>query len=137
MPWIESQKVNESQNLLRSNMYQNTYWTTLVWMRLPNFFSIRELKLKYLSHKRTLWIEEPELKFRKKANRWTQKGTKVQKHKKCKMAWEWGTNGYICLPYVTILWCLSWQPSKGRDKIKFIFSTSKELSRLWNIGSPS
>ena len=51
-------------------------------MRLPKFFSVCELKLKYLSHKRTLWIEEPELKFRKKANRRTQKWTKVQKHKK-------------------------------------------------------
>ena len=51
-------------------------------MGFPKFFSVRELKLKYLSHKRTLWIEEPKLKFRKKANKRTQKGTKVQKHKK-------------------------------------------------------
>ena len=51
-------------------------------MRLPKFFSIRELKLKYTSLKRTLWIEELELKFRKKANRRTQKGKKVHKHKK-------------------------------------------------------
>ena len=48
-------------------MISPTYWTTSLWMRLPNLFSIRELKLKYLSHKRTLWIEDPELKFRKKA----------------------------------------------------------------------
>ena len=32
-------------------------------MRLPKLFSISELKLKYLSHKRTLWIEDPELKI--------------------------------------------------------------------------
>ena len=51
-------------------------------MRLPKFFSVSELKLKYLSHKRTLLIEEPELKFRKKEHTRTQKGTKVQKHKK-------------------------------------------------------
>ena len=51
-------------------------------MIFPKFFSVRELKLKNISHKRTLWIEEPELKFKKKENRRTPKGTKVQKHKK-------------------------------------------------------
>ena len=105
-------------------------------MRFPKFFPVRELKLKYLSHKRTQWIEELKLKFRKKANRRTRKGTKVQKHKKCKMAWGWGTNGYICLPYVTILWCLRWKLPKYRGKMKLILLASKELSRLWNPGSP-
>ena len=52
-------------------------------MGFPKFFSVHELKKSiHLSHKRTLWIEEPELKFRKKENGRTQKGTKVQKHKK-------------------------------------------------------
>ena len=41
-----------------------------------NFFTVREMKSKYLSHKRTLWIEGPELKFRKKAIREDSKGQK-------------------------------------------------------------
>ena len=41
---------------------------------------------------------------------------KSPKAQKCKMAWEWGTNEYLCLPYVTILWCLSWYQPKGRGK---------------------
>ena len=65
----------------------------------------------HLSHKRTLWIEEPKSKNseRKACRRTHMKRTKVQKHKRCKMAWEWGTNEYLCLPYATILWCPSWQ----------------------------
>ena len=116
-------------------MYQSAYWTTSVCIIFPKFFFVCELKLKNISHTKGHWIEEPELKFRKKANRRTQKGTKVQKHKKCKMAWEWGKNGYICLPYVTIMWCLSWKLPKDRGKTKLILLASKELSRLWNPGS--
>ena len=64
----------------------------------------------HLSHKRKLWIEEPESKFRKKGMQRTHmKRTKVQKHERCKMAWEWGTNEYFYLPYVIILWCPSWK----------------------------
>ena len=70
----------------------------------------------HLSHKRTLWIEEPEWKFRKKG---MQKDSyakdKIPKnHKRCKMAWEWGTKEYFCLPYVTILWRPSWKLPKDR-----------------------
>ena len=32
------------------------------------------------------------------------------------MAWEWGTNEYFCLPYVTILWCPSWELPNDRGK---------------------
>ena len=32
------------------------------------------------------------------------------------MAWEGGTNENVCLPYVTILWCPSWNLPKGRGK---------------------
>ena len=61
---------------------------------------------------RGAWIKNSE----RKACRRTQKRTKVQKHKKCKMAWEWGTNEYLFLPYLTIMWCLSWKLLKDRGK---------------------
>ena len=105
-------------------------------MRLPKFFSVCELKLKYLSHKTALWIDEPELKFRKKTIREDSKAQKSRSTKRCKLAWEWGTNEYICLPYVTILWYWSWKLPKDRGKMKLILLASKELSRLWNLGSP-
>ena len=35
---------------------------------------------------------------------------------KWKMAWEWGTNEYFYLPYVTILWCSSWKLLEDRGK---------------------
>ena len=89
MPWFEIQKVNESKNILKINMYQNTYWTTLVWMIFPKFFSVRKLKLKYLSHKRTLWIEEPESKFRKKGK---QEGSKGDKGPKAQKIAKWHGN---------------------------------------------
>ena len=61
--------------------------------------------------------------------------TKFQKHKKCKRAWEWGTNEYFCLPYVTILWCPSWKlPEDRGKKMKLIFLASKELCWIWNLG---
>ena len=41
-----------------------------------NFFFVRELKSKYLSHKRTLWIEEPEPNFKKQSIREDSKGKK-------------------------------------------------------------
>ena len=63
------------------------------------------------------------------------KDKKVQKHKRCKMAWEWGTNEYLCLPYVTILWCPSWKlPEDRGKKMKLIFLASRELYWLGNIG---
>ena len=58
------------------------------------------------------------IKFRKKGIRGTQKEQKVQKAQKCKMAWEWGTNEYLCLPYVTIMWCPRWKlpEDKGNNE---------------------
>ena len=46
----------------------------------------------------------------------TQKGQKSPKAQKWKMAWEWGTNEYFCLPYVTILWCPSQELPEDRGK---------------------
>ena len=52
------------------------------------------------------------------------------------MAWEWGTNEYFYLPYVTIMWCPRWKLPKDRGKkIKLIFLASKELSWISNLGS--
>ena len=62
---------------------------------------------------RGTWIENSERKA------WGgQSRTKSPKSQhRCKMAWEWGTNEYFCLPYVTILWCLSWKLPEDRGKI--------------------
>ena len=40
----------------------------------------------------------------------------LKRTKKCKMAWEWGTNEYFYLPYVTILWCSSWKLLEDKGK---------------------
>ena len=77
------------------------------------------------------------IKIQKESNQEGSKGLKSRSIKKCKLAWEWGTNRYIYLPYVMILWCLSWKPPKDRGKIKLMSSASEELSRLWNPASPS
>ena len=61
------------------------------------------------------------------------KRTKNSKSTKMwKMASEWGTNEYFCLPYVTILWCPSWKLPEDRDKnethifgLKRVILTSK------------
>ena len=42
------------------------------------------------------------------------KGQKSRKHKRWKMAWEWGTKEYFCLPYVTIVWRPSWKLPEER-----------------------
>ena len=78
---------------------------------------------------RRAWI-----KFKKKGTWRTHKNKRFKRHKKCKIAWEWGTNEYFCLPYVTILWCLSWKLPKDRGKMKFIYLASKELSWRWDFG---
>ena len=41
---------------------------------------------------------------------------KSPKAQKCKMVWEWETNEYFCLLYVTILWCPSWELPEDRGK---------------------
>ena len=103
------------KNSYESNRYQNKVLNHLS-TKLPKFFSICELKINtFLTQKDTMdrgaWIKNSERKACRKTH---MKSTKVQKHKKCKMAWEWGTNEYFCLPYVTILWCPSWKLPEDR-----------------------
>ena len=99
-----------------SNMYQN---------KILNHISTKLPKVPlhpwaeswiHLSHKRTLWIEEPEWKFRKKGMQEDSyaKDKSPKKHKKYKMAWKWGTKEYFCLPYVTIMWRPSWKLLEDR-----------------------
>ena len=73
----ERQKDNKSQNLPRSKHISKYILNKINLSKIAQkFFSVRELKSKYLSHKMTLWIEGPELKFRKKAIREDSKGQK-------------------------------------------------------------
>ena len=128
--WIEIQKANESLNLLKSNMHQK---------HVLNHISMNEIAKVLLR----LWVEikisliqkdtmdrGAWIKIQKESNQEDSEGLKSRSIKKCKLAWERGTSGYICLPYVTILWCLSWKPPKGIGKIKLISSALEELSKL-------
>ena len=121
---FDNKKANKSQNLLgKAICIKAKYWTILVQDFQISSPSVSwkiniSLTQKYTMDRGT-WIKN----FRKKACRGTQKRTKFQKHQKCKMAWEWGTNEYICLPYVTILWCLSGKLPKGIRKLKLIYLT--------------
>ena len=84
MPWIEIQKVNKSQNLLE-NQYVLKHVLNHISMYKIAKFLLRpwaEIKTKYFSHKRTLWIEEFELKFRKKGKQEDSKGDKSTKAQK-------------------------------------------------------
>ena len=73
---------------------------------------------------------EAGIKFQKKGKEKDSKErTKVQKHRSA--IWhgsEEQTN--ICLPYVTIMWCLKLVATQRHVKMKLIFLASKELSRL-------
>ena len=62
------------------------------------------------------------------------KGTKAQKHKSVKMAWERGTNEYCRSLSVTILWCprFSLPENRGNNETHTLAST--ELSRLESLG---
>ena len=62
------------------------------------------------------------------------KGTKVQKHKSVKMAWERGTNGYCYLLSVAILWCpRCWLPEdRGNNETHSLAPT--ELFGLEGFG---
>ena len=62
------------------------------------------------------------------------KGQKSQKHKSAKMAWECGTNEYLCLPSATILWCPSCQLPEDKNNNETHLSASTELSGLENLG---
>ena len=62
-------------------MYQNKVLNHMS-TRLSNFFSVREMKIKYISHTKGHYGQRSlNIKFRKKACRRIQKGQKVQKHK--------------------------------------------------------
>ena len=62
------------------------------------------------------------------------KGTKVQKHKSVKIAWERGTNEYCCLLTATILWCLRWYLPENTGNNETHTLASTELSRLEGLG---
>ena len=136
MSGIEMPKANKSQNLLRKAICIKTkYWTILVQDCQSSSLSMIWKLNTSLTQKDTMdrgaWIKNLE---RRHAGGLKRKD-KSPKAQKCKMAWEWGTNEYFCLPYVTILWCPSWELPKDKGKkMKFIFLVSKELSRLWNLG---
>ena len=54
--------------------------------------------------------------------------------KSAKMAWECGTNEYLCLPYATILWFPSFQLPEDKSNNKTHPLASAELSGLENLG---
>ena len=105
------------KNPYESNLYQNKVLNHIS-TKLPKvLLHLWAESWIHLSHKRTLWIEEPEWKFRKKGmqeDSYT-KDKSTKKHKKCKMAWERGTHEYFYLPYVTILWCPIYKLPEDRD----------------------
>ena len=97
MPRIESQKANKSQKTPKKAICIKTkYWTILVQDTMD----------------RGAWIKISERRQKGGLKR----KDKSPKAQKCKMAWDWGTNEYFCLPYVTILWCPSWELSKDKGK---------------------
>ena len=64
------------------------------------------------------------------------KGTKVQKHKSVKMAWERGTNEYCYLPSAAILWGTRCQLPEDKSNNETHFLASTELSGLEGLGFP-
>ena len=62
------------------------------------------------------------------------KGTKAQKHKSVKMAWERGTNEYCCLLTATILWCPCCQLPEDRGNNETHTLALTELSGLEALG---
>ena len=56
------------------------------------------------------------IKIQKERHEEDSKDKSPKRTKKCKMAWEWGTNEYFCLLDVTIMWCPSWKLPKDRGK---------------------
>ena len=84
MPWIEIQKVNESQNILEKAKYIKTRAEPhqYAWDCQSSSLSVRWNYKRYLSHKRTLWIEDLELKFRKKGKQEDSKEDKSPKAQK-------------------------------------------------------
>ena len=117
MPRIEIQKENKSQNLLRKSICIKTKYQTILVQDCQSYSPSVSWKLNTsLTQKDTMdrgaWIKSSERRQKGGLKR----KDKSPKAKKCKMAWEWGTNKYLCLPYVTILWCPSWELPKDRGK---------------------
>ena len=137
MPRIECQKADKSQKTPKKAICIKTkYWTILLQDCQSSSLSVRWKLNTSLTQKDTMdrgsWIK----KFIKKAKGGLKRKDKSPKAQKCEMACEWGTNEYLCLLYVTILWCPSWElPEDKGKKMKLIILASKELSILLNLGS--
>ena len=99
MPGIESQKENKSQNILRKAICIKTkYWTILVQDFQSSSPCVSWKLNASLTQNGTMdrgaWIKISER--RKKGG--LKRKDKSPKAQKGKMAWEWGTNDYFCLP---------------------------------------
>ena len=104
---IESQKADTSKKLLRkqyvSKQSTKAYKYKIAKVLLcPWAKKINTSLTQKDTMDRGAWIKNSE---RRHAG--GLKKDKSPKAQKWKMAWEWGTNEYFCLPYVTILWCPS------------------------------
>ena len=63
-----------------------------------------------------------------------EKGQKSKSTKDAKVAWERGTNEYLCLPYATILWCPSYQLPEDKSNNETHPLASTELSGPEDLG---
>ena len=126
MPQIKSKRlksqISQKESIHNTHTHTHTdiyiYWIKSVLDKISQrFFFVHELKENYLSHKRTLWMEEPKPSFK-----WTKQSGKTQNDKspiaskECKRAWEWGTNEYVFPCSVTIWWGLSYKKFECRSK---------------------
>ena len=112
---IESQKAKKSQKLLwkhhTSKQSIESYEYKFAKSSSPSMsWKLNTSLTEKDSMDRGAWIKNPERKAWGRLKR--TKSPKAQKM--CKMAWEWGTNEYFSLPYVTILWCPSWKLPEDR-----------------------
>ena len=78
MPQMKSKRLKESKSPRRKHISKDILNKISLNKIARKFFFVRGLKSKYLSHKRTLWIEEPEPNSRKKAIREDSKGQKYR-----------------------------------------------------------
>ena len=114
---IEIQKENKSQNILRKAICIKTkYWTILIQDCQSSSPSMSWKLNTSLTQKDTMDRGSWNKIQKERHAGGLKKDKKVQEHKKWKIAWEWGTDEYLCLPYVTILWCLSWKLPEDRGK---------------------
>ena len=89
MPRIESQKANKSQESPEKAICIKKKVLNHISTKFPKFFSVRELKIKYISHTKGHYGQRI---LNKNSERKAQGGLKrtkgSQSTKKCKMAWE-------------------------------------------------